>query len=96
MSDYLYGGICLSDIPRELFKKAENGKVYLNIAVARRREVSTYGDTHSIIASVPREKRADGDKPIYCGYLKEHIPQVHVTTESIDSAPVADMDDLPF
>lgn len=51
MSDFMYGSICVSDVPKELFKKADNGKVYLNIMIGRRREVSEYGDTHNVIAS---------------------------------------------
>lgn len=92
MSDFFYGSICLSDIPKELFKKADNGKVYLNIAVAERREVSQYGQTHNVIASRP--KGEDGDT-IYIGNLKKHEQKV-LTPESIQDAPVASDEDLPF
>lgn len=96
MSDFMYGSICLTDVPKELFKKVENGKVYLNIAVSRKKEVGQFGDTHTIIASVPKDKRKEGDKPIYCGSLKEYVEQKPVTQEQVFDAPVAVPDDLPF
>lgn len=97
MSEFLIGSICISDIPKELFKKADNGKVYLNIAVAERQSESAYGDTHNIIASKPKDQRAEGEKPIYCGNLKRWNEQPkQPSAEDIQNASVADDDDLPF
>lgn len=95
MSEFLTGSICISEIPKELFKKADNGKIYLNIAVAERQTESTYGDTHNIIASKPKDQRAEGEKPIYCGHLKRWNEQPKAPSpEDIQNAPPAD--DLPF
>lgn len=97
MSDFLIGSICISDVPKELFKKADNGKVYLNIAVAERQAVSDYGDTHNIIASKPKDQRVEGEKPAYIGNLKRWAqPVTTPSAEDINSAPTADIDDLPF
>lgn len=71
MSEFLYGSICLSKIPKELITKDKQGNSYLNIAISKRKEVSQYGDTHTIVASVKKEDRKDGEKPIYIGNLKE-------------------------
>ncbi|MDR1089918.1 MAG: hypothetical protein LBL79_02490 [Prevotella sp.] len=97
MSDFLMGSICVSDIPKELFKKADNGKIYLNIAVAERQSVSQYGDTHNVIASKSKEQRAEGEKPLYIGNLKRwnETPR-NPAPEEINNLPAADTDDLPF
>lgn len=97
MSDFLIGSICLTDIPKELFKKAGNQKIYLNIAVAERKEESPYGDTHNIIASKPKDQRSGNEKPIYCGNLKRwnETPK-QPSSEEIQNAPPAYDDDLPF
>lgn len=96
MSDFLTGSICLSDVPKELFKKAGNGKIYLSIGVSERKEVSVYGDTHNIIALKPKEQRTDGELPLYIGNLKKFAPVKPPTVEEINSAPPANEGDLPF
>ncbi len=96
MSKFFYGSICLSDVPRELFKKADNGKVYLNITVNERREVGQYGDTHFISCSPKKEERKEGVNYI-CGNLKTYDPQPSTpSTDDIAAAPTASDDDLPF
>lgn len=91
-----YGSICVSDIPRELFKKADNGKVYVNIKIVRRKEVGKYGDTHFISCepSDP-EKRREGVNYI-CGNVKEWVAPKDPSPEDIDAAPVASEKDLIF
>lgn len=93
MSNY-YGSICLSDIPKELFRKAENGKVYLNIAVVERKETSQFGHTHFISCSPKKDERKEGVN-YFCGDLKPFIP-VQPTQEQINNSPSAPEDDLPF
>lgn len=96
MSDFLTGSICLSDIPKELFKKANNGKIYLSVGVSERKEPSPYGDTHNIIALKPKEQRVEGEPPLYIGNLKRFTPTKAPTVEELNSAPPAPVDDLPF
>lgn len=97
----LTGSICLSDIPKELFKKVEckdgSTKIYLNVAILERKRPSTYGHTHIMSCSPKQEERKDGVN-YFCGDFKEYIPQPNVpTAEQIDSAPsVSPADDLPF
>ena len=97
MADFIYGSICLSDIPKRLFKKAENGKVYLNISIHKRKEVGKFGHTHFISCAPRKEEQQDGEFYI-CGDLKEYVPAgtQAPTTDDINNAPAAANDDLPF
>ena len=69
MNDFLRGSIRLDDIREDMISTAENGKRYLNIIVAQRREVSKYGNTHYIKVSVPKEKK-NPELNYYIGDLK--------------------------
>ena len=69
----LFGSINLSDIPRELIRTGSNGKKYLTVKIARRREPSQYGHTHYIKAYVKAAERRDGVN-YYIGELKESAP----------------------
>jgi hypothetical protein len=90
--------ICLSDIPKDRIKQADNGKKYTNIMVANRKEVSQYGETHNVFMSQDKEEREAKVDKIYIGGGKELVQSsTPVTTESIDQMPPADnLDDLPF
>ena len=91
-----YGFICVSDVPRELFKKANDGKVYLNIKVVRRKEVGKYGETHFISCEPKEELRKDGIN-YFCGSLTEWKPKTPQTPEEVDALPGVDENEkLPF
>lgn len=105
----LRGSICLSNIPKELIKKASNGKCYLNINIWEKREPASFPNadgttrtfTHTVQCACPKDKqRTDVPKNYYyIGDLEMRSSQggVYVPTpEDIDNAPVADGDDLPF
>lgn len=103
----LRGSICLSDIPKELIKQAKDGKCYLNINVRMKREPQTYtnGDisrtyTHSVQCACAKDKQRTDVKPgyYYIGDLETYTfaPAAPVTMESIDNAPAANVDALPF
>lgn len=105
----LRGSICLSDIPKELIKKAANGKCYLNINIWEKKEPSTFKNndgttrtyTHSVQCACKKEDmRTDVPKSYYyIGDLETRTPFGGVsapTPEEIDNAPTADGDDLPF
>ncbi len=101
MSNMIYGSINLSDIPKELFKKVKckdgQERVFLNIKVCARKEVSKFGHTHFISCEpANKEERKEGVNYI-CGDLKEYVPQnATPSTEDIASAQPANNDDLPF
>lgn len=88
--------ICLSDIPKDKIKQANNGKKYINLVVAKRREVSQYGETHTVFISQSKEEREAEGQKAYIGGGKEFIPTNAVTTESVESMPPMVDDDLPF
>lgn len=81
-----YGSICLSDIPRELIKKADNGKFYVNIHVNERREADKYGNTYNIDCRPKKEEVVEGVN-YYIGNLKEWKQQAAPTVEDIEAAP---------
>jgi len=97
----MYGSICLSAVPKELFKKVmcKDGqeRIYLNIKVVERQKASQYGHTH-FISCEPKEQseRVEGVNYI-CGDLTEHVPQNSTPSpEDIQAAPAAQEVDLPF
>lgn len=98
MSDLINVSICLSDIPKEKIKQASNGKKYLNVAVARRREVNKFGQTHTVYVQQSKEEREANENRSYLGSGKEVVfGGSPVTAESVDQMPPADdHDDLPF
>lgn len=98
MSDFVNIGICLSDIPKEKMKKAENGKLYVNLSVARRKEVDQYGQTHTVFVSQTKEERDAKADRSFVGSGKEFIFQnTPVTPESVSDMPVVeDYEKLPW
>jgi hypothetical protein len=88
--------ICLSDLPKDKIKEAENGKKYINLAVSNRKETGKYGETHTVFVSQTKEEREFNIPVQYVGFGREFAPKP-VTVESVTSMPVADnTDDLPF
>jgi len=92
------GSICLSDIPKELMKKVpcKDGvtRIYLNVAMIERKEVSKYGHTHFMSCAPKKEERVEGVNYIIGDFKewKNNTP----TADDINNAPSASPDDLPF
>ena len=63
----------MSDIPRDLIRRAENGKNYLNIDIVEMREPGKYGDTHFIAVSCKQADRKEGVNYII-GHAKTSVP----------------------
>ena len=96
MADFIRCSICVSDIPKDSIKRANNGKAYLNIVVCEKKEADQFGNTHYIAISQTKEERDSGAKRVYIGEGKAHTPSAP-TMEDIDNAPaVEDISDLPF
>ena len=57
--------ICIDDIPNEHITKANNGKRYLNLNIAEKREVDQYGYTHSVAVDTwkPEAKAQPAPQP---------------------------------
>lgn len=104
----LTGSICLSDIPKELIKKAKDGKCYLNINIWAKKEVQTFTNeygtktyTHSVQCACAKDKRRTDVAAgyYYIGDLETRKPFGGVsapTPEEIENAPAAEASDLPF
>jgi len=100
MADLLYGSLCVSEIPKRLFKKVpcKDGKerIFLNLKIVKRKEVGQFGHTHFISCEPKQEERVEGESYI-CGDLKEYIPKNEgPSPEEIAQAESADDNELPF
>lgn len=96
MSQLINLSICLTDIPKEKIKQAQNGKKYLNITVASRREADQYGNTHTVFVSQTKEERDQKTERTYIGSGKEVNLVPAATPEAVNKLPQAEVDDLPF
>ena len=100
-NEMTYGSLCVSDVPKELFKKVKckDGKerVYLNIKICRRKEASQFGHTHFVSCEpANKDERKEGVNYI-CGDMKEYVPQSATPSqEEIAAAQPANDNDLPF
>lgn len=90
--------ICLSDIPKERIKIANNGKKYLAITVQDLREADEYGNTHSVYATQTKEEREAKEKRTYIGRGKAVVfENARPSVEQVAELPIADdTNDLPF
>lgn len=99
MADFITASICVSKIPREAIKVAENGQKYLSIVIAEGKEPDAYGNTHYITLSQTKEQREAKEKKVYIGNGKAYQPKTSapVSAEDIAAMPsVTEADDLPF
>ena len=101
----LVGSICLTDIPKEVIKVANNGKKYLSLAVMEYTDgANQFGDTHFISCAPKKEDRVEGRNYII-GNFKRWEDKRKPTLEEINNAPtmtaeqIAEAEengDLPF
>ncbi len=99
MSDFISISICLSDIPKDRIKAANNGKKYINLAVSKMKEPDQYEQTHTVFISQSREEREAREDKIYVGKGKEiNFTPTGATVQSVESMPAMSLeeDDLPF
>lgn len=101
MADFITASICVSNIPKEAIKKADNGKMYISIVIAEGKEPDAYDNTHYIYLSQTKEQRDAKEKKIYIGNGKAYQPKATapVTVEQVAEMPAIsaeDVDDLPF
>lgn len=101
MADFITASICVSNIPKEAIKRAENGKMYISIVIAQSNEPDAFGNTHYIYMSQSREEREAKAKRTYIGNGKAYQPQTTapVTAEQVNDMPTIsqeEADGLPF
>lgn len=98
MSELINVSICVSDIPRDQIKVANNGKKYIAVCVSQLREPDSYENTHSVFMRQTKEEREAKVPRVFIGRGKAiNFNSASVTVESIADMPPADMvDDPPF
>ena len=80
--------ICLSDIPREKLRKATNGKIYVNLIVAERREPDQFGNDLTVYVDQSKEEREAKAERVYVGAGRNYtFTQTPVTPEAVDQLP---------
>ena len=108
-NEFLYGSICLSNIPKRLIKrvKCKDGqeRAYLDIKIVKRREPSKYGHTH-FISCEPRDANDRVEGEVYIiGDIKEYNAPSQQQLFPSSQPPVTpaqptqqtqQSDDLPF
>lgn len=67
--------LCLSDLPKGKIRLAKNGKKYITLCAAKRKEPSPYGDTHTVFVFQSKEERDRNDPVIFVGYGREAAPR---------------------
>lgn len=90
--------ICLSDLPKEKMKKPSNGKIYITIVVADKREKDQYGHDATAWVDQTKEEREAKTPIIYIGNGNKVVFNNAVSEQEIANAPAANPveDDLPF
>lgn len=85
--------LCLSDIPRESMSKSSNGKIYVNLCVAVRKEPDQWGRDLKVWVRQSQEERESGKEKKFVGSGKTII-----FAKEIGNAPVSedDLKNLPF
>jgi|TARA_E500000178_G_C16943405_1_gene717579 hypothetical protein len=63
--------ICLSDIPKDKIRKADNGKMYVNLTMFDNDEVDRFGNHFSVQISKTKEEREAKAKAVYVGNGKD-------------------------
>lgn len=91
--------ICVSDIPKELIKKADNGKSYMSICVSEMKQKDKFDNTHTIFMGQSKEQREAKLEKTYIGNgIEVNFGESKaITADDINNMPPAPADDgLPF
>ena len=94
--------ICLSDIPKDKITTASNGKKYLNISIADKREPVQYGKDTTIYLNQTKEEREAQAAKVYIGngkkveFTNAIQPSMPSTPAPTAPPPQQNFDDLPF
>ena len=88
--------ICVSDLPKDKIIKGRNGKEYINLVLDERREVSQFGETHTITLSQSKEEREAKTPKVFVGGGKEYVFERREQPQPQAQAKSSEIDDLPF
>lgn len=59
--------VCLSDIPRDKMRKGNNGKIYVNLTISKRKEPDQWNRDLKVYVSQTKEDRTTGATKVYVG-----------------------------
>lgn len=82
----------LSAVDKKFVRKGKNGNSYLNLVIGRRKEVSEYGETHTVAISKTKEERELDDTVIYVGGGKGYFEDA-AADNALDNLTGGDMSD---
>jgi hypothetical protein len=90
--------VCLTDLPKDKIKLADNGKKYISLTIRDLQTIDAYGNTHTLFVSQTKEERDAKANRTYVGRGKEVVFRAATPTiEDVESLPAAEnLDDLPF
>ncbi|MBR5823033.1 MAG: hypothetical protein IKY67_02690 [Paludibacteraceae bacterium] len=96
--------ICLSDLSKPHMSKAKNGKIYINLTVAMRKEPDQWGRDLKVYVTPTKEDREQKANKIYVGGGKTFIfaqaegiqPSDEEINQIIPPETADEKDDLPF
>ena len=91
--------ICLSDIPKEKIQTAKNGKKYLPLTNDKKRQLDTYGQTHTVYINQSKEEREAKAEKVYIGKGKEfkfNKKKKKEPAKKTSDLGINASDDLPF
>ena len=96
--------ICVTDIPKDAFKLAKNGKKYLNFVINKRKEVDKFGNDLTIQLSQTKEEKESKMAKVYIGQGKTFVfkneakaePKIENGKINVEENPISEDDSLPF
>lgn len=92
----IYGSICLSDVPKELFKKGKDGKTYFNLSIYPMKNEDAYGNQYTCSCAPKQKERVEGVNYLIGKFklIPKREDVAPISPEEIDALPP--VDDLPF
>ena len=97
-ADLVNISICLTDLDKSKFKKADNGKLYLNATIGQRKETDKFGNDLTVFYSKSKEEREAKTETVYIpGNAKSVIFEAGSPPTFTEEIPTKqEFDDLPF
>jgi hypothetical protein len=88
--------ICLSELPKEKMKTVSNGKIYVNLIVADRREPDQFGNNLTVYADQSKEEREARVDKIYVGAGRTYSFTSNSHESVDDLTSINEKTDLPW
>jgi hypothetical protein len=102
----LFVSICLSDIPKDKIKKAENGKLYLALQIRPKKEPDQFGNNVFVAVNPGKEEReaerarveagGEYDKTIFLGSGQFIQFEADTNPDKMGNPDPKDLEGMPF